>query len=329
MPRSRRSSRPAPSGPSPRWPSPACWPRPGPGPTWSARWRARPGPRAGAPPRQAVRGRLAAGPAARLLGGGRGDRGRARRSPASGPASWSPPAARARPATRSSRRCPGCCARPSRPACPRPTRRSPPWRRSRCTACGWPRSGPGAKVVVIGLGPGRPAGRAAGHGGGLRRGRHRPGRRTRASAAAGSGVLALDELGDATTGRVLAWSRGRGADAVLVCAASRSSDPVTAGARAVPGPGAGRHRRRRRPGPGPHAVLREGAVAAVRALLRAGPVRPVLRGLGRGLPGRAGALDRGPQLRGGARPAGRGPAAGRRPGHAHLRHRRRGRRRTG
>ena len=44
--------------------------------------------------------------------------------------------------------------------------------------------------------------------------------------AADSGVLALDESGDETTERVLSWSRGRGADAVLVCAASRSSDPV-------------------------------------------------------------------------------------------------------
>ena len=44
--------------------------------------------------------------------------------------------------------------------------------------------------------------------------------------AAGSGVLALDERGDATTDQVLSWSRGRGADAVLVCAAGRSSDAV-------------------------------------------------------------------------------------------------------
>jgi hypothetical protein len=39
-------------------------------------------------------------------------------------------------------------------------------------------------------------------------------------------VLALDECGDATTDQVLSWSRGRGADAVLVCAAGRSSDAV-------------------------------------------------------------------------------------------------------
>jgi predicted dehydrogenase/threonine dehydrogenase-like Zn-dependent dehydrogenase len=44
--------------------------------------------------------------------------------------------------------------------------------------------------------------------------------------AASSGVLALDERGDATTAQVLSWSRGRGADAVLVCAADRSSGAV-------------------------------------------------------------------------------------------------------
>ena len=38
--------------------------------------------------------------------------------------------------------------------------------------------------------------------------------------------MALDELGGATTEHVLAWSRGRGADAVLVCAATSSSAPV-------------------------------------------------------------------------------------------------------
>jgi predicted dehydrogenase/threonine dehydrogenase-like Zn-dependent dehydrogenase len=45
--------------------------------------------------------------------------------------------------------------------------------------------------------------------------------------AAGSGVEALDELGEATTEQVVSWSRGRGVDAVLVCAASYSSAPVT------------------------------------------------------------------------------------------------------
>ena len=39
-------------------------------------------------------------------------------------------------------------------------------------------------------------------------------------------MLTLDECGDATTDQVLSWSRGRGADAVLVCAAGPSSDAV-------------------------------------------------------------------------------------------------------
>ena len=44
--------------------------------------------------------------------------------------------------------------------------------------------------------------------------------------AARSGVLALDECGEETTDRVLTWSRGRGADAVLVCAAGSSPAAV-------------------------------------------------------------------------------------------------------
>ena len=46
-------------------------------------------------------------------------------------------------------------------------------------------------------------------------------------AAASAGMLALDETGDDTTALVRAWSRGRGADAVLVCAATRSGGPVS------------------------------------------------------------------------------------------------------
>ncbi len=61
--------------------------------------------------------------------------------------------------------------------------------------------------------------------------------------AARAGVLALDERGEETTEQVLAWSRGRGADAVLVCAAGPSSGRRDAGARAVPRPGRGGHRR--------------------------------------------------------------------------------------
>ena len=86
-------------------------------------------------------------------------------------------------------------------------------------------AGPGSKVVIIGLGlVGQLAARLAMAAGCDVAGID-PAPHARA-AAAGSGVLALDELADATTGRVLAWSRGRGADAVLVCAASRSSVPV-------------------------------------------------------------------------------------------------------
>jgi predicted dehydrogenase/threonine dehydrogenase-like Zn-dependent dehydrogenase len=85
--------------------------------------------------------------------------------------------------------------------------------------------GPGAKVVVSGLGlVGQLAARLALAAGcdvaGIDPAPHAR------SAAAGAGILALDELGDATTARILDWSRGRGADAVLVCAASKSSVPV-------------------------------------------------------------------------------------------------------
>jgi predicted dehydrogenase/threonine dehydrogenase-like Zn-dependent dehydrogenase len=87
-------------------------------------------------------------------------------------------------------------------------------------------AGPGSKVVVIGLGlVGQLAARLA-----MAAGCDVVGIDLAAHAritAAGSGVEALDELGDATTEQVVAWSRGRGADAVLVCAASHSSTPVT------------------------------------------------------------------------------------------------------
>jgi predicted dehydrogenase/threonine dehydrogenase-like Zn-dependent dehydrogenase len=86
-------------------------------------------------------------------------------------------------------------------------------------------AGPGSKVVVLGLGLiGQLAARLAMAAGcevaGIDPAEHP--RRT----AANSGVLALDERGDATTDQVLSWSRGRGADAVLVCAAGPSSDAV-------------------------------------------------------------------------------------------------------
>ena len=85
--------------------------------------------------------------------------------------------------------------------------------------------GPGAKVVVLGLGLiGQLAARLAMATGcdvaGIDPADYPRG------VAADTGVLALDESGDATTDRILSWSRGRGADAVLVCAAGRSSDAV-------------------------------------------------------------------------------------------------------
>jgi predicted dehydrogenase/threonine dehydrogenase-like Zn-dependent dehydrogenase len=86
--------------------------------------------------------------------------------------------------------------------------------------------GPGAKVVVIGLGlVGQLAARLAMAAGCEVAGVDPSGHAR--IVAAQSGILALDELGNPTTNRVLAWSRGRGADAVLVCAASPSSGPVT------------------------------------------------------------------------------------------------------
>jgi hypothetical protein len=86
-------------------------------------------------------------------------------------------------------------------------------------------AGPGSKIVVLGLGLiGQLAARLALAAGcevaGIDPAEH-PRR-----VAALSGVLTLDESGDATTDQVLGWSRGRGADAVLVCAAGRSSDAV-------------------------------------------------------------------------------------------------------
>ena len=84
---------------------------------------------------------------------------------------------------------------------------------------------PGSRVVVLGLGlVGQLAARLAIAAGcevaGVDPAEH-PRR-----VAAGSGMLALDECGDVTTDQVLSWSRGRGADAVLVCAAGRSSSAV-------------------------------------------------------------------------------------------------------
>ena len=87
-------------------------------------------------------------------------------------------------------------------------------------------TGPGAKVVVLGLGLlGQLATRLAMACGCDVAGID-PDQFAR-NAAAGAGVLALDESGDATTSQVLRWSRGRGADAVLVCAAGPSAEPMS------------------------------------------------------------------------------------------------------
>jgi len=85
--------------------------------------------------------------------------------------------------------------------------------------------GPGAKVVVVGLGlVGQLAARLA-----LASGCDVAGidlAELPLAAAAGAGALALKESGKATNARIRSWSRGRGADAVLICAAGRSGNPV-------------------------------------------------------------------------------------------------------
>lgn len=82
--------------------------------------------------------------------------------------------------------------------------------------------GPGSKVVVVGLGLiGQLASRLA-----LAAGCEVVGIDVSAESvrvALESGVIGLQEQGDATTRTVLDWSRGRGADAVLLCAAGASS----------------------------------------------------------------------------------------------------------
>jgi predicted dehydrogenase/threonine dehydrogenase-like Zn-dependent dehydrogenase len=86
-------------------------------------------------------------------------------------------------------------------------------------------AGPGSKVVVVGLGLiGQLAARLAMAAGCDVAGIDPAGHPR--TVAAGSGVLALDERGEETTEQVRAWSRGRGADAVLVCAAGPSPAAV-------------------------------------------------------------------------------------------------------
>jgi predicted dehydrogenase/threonine dehydrogenase-like Zn-dependent dehydrogenase len=86
-------------------------------------------------------------------------------------------------------------------------------------------AGPGSKIVVVGLGLiGQLAARLAVAAGCDVAGID-PAAYPR-DVAARTGVLALDERGEETTEQVLAWSRGRGADAVLVCAAGPSPAAV-------------------------------------------------------------------------------------------------------
>ncbi|MDP9072298.1 MAG: bi-domain-containing oxidoreductase, partial [Actinomycetota bacterium] len=85
--------------------------------------------------------------------------------------------------------------------------------------------GPGAKVVVIGLGlVGQLAVRLAQASGCQVAGVDLADFAVERAAAAGA--LALLESGDATTDAVLEWSRGRGADAVILTAAGSGSDAV-------------------------------------------------------------------------------------------------------
>ncbi|OAA19004.1 hypothetical protein UG55_10952 [Frankia sp. EI5c] len=85
--------------------------------------------------------------------------------------------------------------------------------------------GPGSKVVVVGLGLlGQLAARLAIASGCDVAGVDLADLPLRTATA--HGVLALREAGDATTAAVREWSRGRGADAVLICAAGRAGEPV-------------------------------------------------------------------------------------------------------
>ena len=172
---------------------------------------------------------------------------------------------------------------------------------------------------LSGVGPGRqgrgarpradrPARGAAGDGLRLRRGRDRPRRVRQGDRGQVAASWPWTSRVTRPRSRSCAWSRGRGADAVLVCAADSSAGPmsrapalcrdraavVMVGDVGMP--------------PQPDPVLRAGDLPAVRPLLRPGPVRAVLRGVGGRLPGRAGALDRGPEPGGRARPARRGAA---------------------
>ncbi len=273
---------------------------------------------------RAVRSRLDRRRAPRLLRGRAGRRGRRRRRRDQG----RPAGGDGRRGQGQSRRVPGRAGPAvrggARTGCRRRTRRSPPSRPYPLHALRLSGVGPGSKVVVLGLGlVGQLAARLAMASGCDVAGID-PGEFARETAAS-AGVLALDESGDATTepDPQLVPGTGRGRRAGLRRRPVARADVPGPGA--VPGPGRRGDGGRRGHAAPPHPVLRAGDLAAVRPVLRSGPVRAVLRGLGGRLPGRAGALDRGPEPGGGARPARRRPAPGVRPGHPVFRHRPRGR----
>lgn len=84
---------------------------------------------------------------------------------------------------------------------------------------------PGAHVVIVGLGlVGQLAARLAQASGYLVAGIDVGAFQTKRAAA--SGILALEERGAETTAALLEWTRGLGADAVIVTASSPSSDPI-------------------------------------------------------------------------------------------------------
>ena len=86
--------------------------------------------------------------------------------------------------------------------------------------------GPGARICVIGLGlVGQITCRLAQASGYLVSGIDV--KDFAVGKAATSGVFALSERGDATTRSITEWSKGRGVDAVLITAATKSSEPVT------------------------------------------------------------------------------------------------------
>jgi len=85
--------------------------------------------------------------------------------------------------------------------------------------------GPGSKVVVVGLGLIGQLAAGLAIAAGCDVAGIDPADYPR-EVAARAGVLALDECGQQTTEQIMAWSRGRGADAVLVCAAGPSPAAV-------------------------------------------------------------------------------------------------------